>query len=157
MIVYYLDASAWLKRYFAEPGASWVRHLFSTGSPVASSPLGYIEVAAALARQSDSRPTLPATQTELLSVFESHWRELLKVEIDESVFRHARALAWDRRLRGADAIHLAAADFLRTQLSNRSAAFSFVTSDAELVAAARSLGMETLNPIDQHEQDRNPN
>lgn len=82
MTIYYLDSSAWLKRYFAEPGSRWMQHLFNEHEPLVSSLMGYVEVAAALARQYGSRPTTPAAELDLRSAFEAHWRELLKVEID---------------------------------------------------------------------------
>lgn len=103
--------------------------------------MGYVEVAAALARQYGSRPTTPAAELDLRSAFEAHWRELLKVEIDESVFHHARSLAWERRLRGADAIHLAAADSLRGRLAAQSVRLTLLMSDTEMAIAARSLGL----------------
>jgi len=71
------------------------------------------------------------------------------VEIDEAAFHRARALAWEKRLRGADAIHLAAADSLRAHLAIRSVPFTLLTADTELAAAARALGIETQNPADQ--------
>ena len=148
MTVYYLDSSAWLKRYFAEPGARRIANLFSRRASLACSPLGYVEVMAGLARQYGSRPTTPDAESDLLSAFESHWRELLKVEIDDAVFHHARALAWAKRLRGADAGHLAAADSLRSHLATRSVELTFLTADMELIGAAQSLGMNTVNPVD---------
>lgn len=148
MTVYYLDSSAWLKRYFAEPGARWMQRLFATRESLASSPLGYVEVAAALARQYGSRPTTPNSEVDLHNAFEAHWRELLKVEIDDAVFHRARAIAWEKRLRGADAVHLAAAESLRAHLDTRSVALTLLTSDAELIAATKSLGIETQNPAD---------
>jgi predicted nucleic acid-binding protein len=49
--LFYLDSSAWLKRYFLEPGSDWMTRLFQSGNLMASSVLGHIEVASALARQ----------------------------------------------------------------------------------------------------------
>jgi len=39
--LFYLDSSAWLKRYFLEPGSGWMTRLFESGNPLASSVLGY--------------------------------------------------------------------------------------------------------------------
>jgi predicted nucleic acid-binding protein len=50
-VLYYLDASAWVKRYFAEAGNSWMHTLFRREATLASTALGQIEVAAALARR----------------------------------------------------------------------------------------------------------
>jgi predicted nucleic acid-binding protein len=126
-----------------------MQHLFNEHEPLVSSLMSYVEVAAALAWQYGSRPMTPATELDLRSAFEAHWRELLRVDIDESVFHHARALAWEKRLRGADAIHLAAADSLRGRLAAQSVTLTLLTSDAEMAVAARSLGVETENPSDR--------
>lgn len=149
MTIYYLDSSAWLKRYFAEPGSRWMRNLFARQEGIASSLLAYVEVAAALARQLGTREPLPVPRDDLRNTLELHWREFLKVEIDDSVFHRAQALAWEKRLRGADAIHLAAADWLRGHLATRSVSLTMLTADAELIAAARSIHLEVLDPSGQ--------
>lgn len=146
MTVYYLDSSAWLKRYFAEPGTRWIRSLFGAQEPLAPSSLGYVEVAAALARQYGTRPTTPHLEADLRNTFEAHWRELLKVEIDGTTFQRARTLAWEKRLRGADSVHLAAADSLRDRLAAQSLTLTLLTADKEMAGAARSLGMQTQDP-----------
>ncbi len=66
-VVYYLDASAWVKRYFAEAGSAWVHSLFSREITLASTVLGYIEVAASLARRSRPGSSLPALQRQVIT------------------------------------------------------------------------------------------
>jgi predicted nucleic acid-binding protein len=61
--LFYLDSSAWLKRYFLEPGSGWMMRLFESGNPLASSVLGYLEVASALTRQQ-----VPRKDEDLLAV-----------------------------------------------------------------------------------------
>lgn len=51
MIIYYLDASAWVKRYYQEEGTSWVQCLFTHRQVLACSSLGMIEVMATLSRK----------------------------------------------------------------------------------------------------------
>ena len=51
MILYYLDASAWVKRYYAEAGTPSVEHLFSGEHLLGCSSLGVVEVIAALSRK----------------------------------------------------------------------------------------------------------
>lgn len=51
MIFYYLDASAWVKRYYWETGTTWVQSPFARGSTVACASLGLVEVMATLARK----------------------------------------------------------------------------------------------------------
>lgn len=55
MIFYYLDASAWVKRYYQETGTTWVRDLFSSNHVMACASLGLIEVMATLARKCKAR------------------------------------------------------------------------------------------------------
>ena len=55
-VLYYLDASAWVKRYFAEAGSSWMHTLFLREAMLASTALGQIEVAATLARRVQTGP-----------------------------------------------------------------------------------------------------
>ena len=50
MTLYYVDTSAWVKR-FTEAGSTWVRKLFEQKEALACSPLGYVELLAAIARQ----------------------------------------------------------------------------------------------------------
>lgn len=55
MIFYYLDASAWVKRYYWETGTAWVQNLFAHGLTVACASLGPVEVVATLARKAKAR------------------------------------------------------------------------------------------------------
>jgi hypothetical protein len=55
VIFYYLDARAWVKRYYWEPGTRWVQELFAQNPPMACASLGLIEVVATLARKRKAR------------------------------------------------------------------------------------------------------
>jgi hypothetical protein len=50
-MTYYLDSSAWVKRYFEETGSDWVDSLFEGGHLLSCSTLGLIEVMATAARK----------------------------------------------------------------------------------------------------------
>jgi len=58
MILYYLDASAWIKRYCAEEGTTNVARLFDAGPAIACSALGLVEVLSTLARKGNAAATL---------------------------------------------------------------------------------------------------
>jgi len=45
-MIYYLDSSAWIKRYFEEAGSDWVDGLFEGADLLSCSTLGLIEVRA---------------------------------------------------------------------------------------------------------------
>jgi predicted nucleic acid-binding protein len=51
MIFYYLDSSAWVKRYYQESGTTWVQSLFEHNQVLACASLGLVEVMATLARK----------------------------------------------------------------------------------------------------------
>jgi len=46
VILYYLDASAWVKRYYQESGTAWMQDLFAHNRTMACASLGLIEVMA---------------------------------------------------------------------------------------------------------------
>ena len=145
--VYYLDSSAWIKRYFEEPGSGWIINLFVSQDVLAASIFGYVEVAASLSRQTAQRHTIgQASMANVRNAFEAHWRNLLKIDVDHSMFQNAADLAWKTRLKGADAVHLAAANTLRNNLAARSISLVFITSDSELNTAALSLNLSVIDP-----------
>ena len=51
LIFYYLDSSAWMKRYYQEHGSERVAELFDQQETMACATLGVIEIAATLARK----------------------------------------------------------------------------------------------------------
>jgi hypothetical protein len=141
-VLYYLDASVWVKRYFAEAGSAWVHSLFHREITLASTILGYLEVAAALARRSRPGSSLPALQHQLTT----EWNDLLQWELTSHVYDQALQIAWDHKLRAADAIHLAAARQLQEQAGRRALDFVLLTADLELVGAAQQLQIAVTNP-----------
>ena len=60
MIFYYLDSSAWVKRYYQESGTTWVQDLFTHNRAMACASLGLIEVMATLARKGKAREINPS-------------------------------------------------------------------------------------------------
>jgi len=146
MTLFYLDASAWVKRYLTESGSTWIRNLFDRKEPFACCPLGYAEVSAALARQQGVRQISSDRQKILRRDLLADWSEMSQVPLDREVIQLAAALAWEHRLRGADAVHLAAAQWLKDSLAARSASLVFITADTELVVAAELRQLTVINP-----------
>jgi predicted nucleic acid-binding protein len=146
MRVYYLDSSAWVKRYLTEPGSTWVRDLFDSKEPLACSPAGYVEVAAAIARHKGVRQIPPNRKIILRRDFLADWHEMLHAPLTAEVIQVAADLALDEKLRGAEALHLASAYALKTSLAQRSVNLTLVTADPELLAAAHRRHLEVLDP-----------
>jgi len=146
MRVYYLDSSAWVKRYFIEQGSSYVRDLFDRDEPLACCALGHIEVSAAIARRQDVNKISPDRLVILRQSVFTDWAEMIKAPLDTAVLKRGTDIAWDLKLRGADALHLAAAQSLAESLVVRSVSLTLVTADNELLAAATMHQMAVLNP-----------
>lgn len=89
MIIYYLDASAWVKRYYRETGTAWVQDLFFQNPLMACANLGFIEVAATLARKrkADEIDTIQHDQKQ--SELESDWENFIQIQCSEKVISKA--------------------------------------------------------------------
>lgn len=146
MKLFYLDSSAWLKRFFDEPGSSWVRGLFEQKTALASASLGYVEVSAALARQQMSRKMNAEEVKKALGLLDAQWRDFFQVGMDDEIVSLAVGLAREKRLRGGDAIHLAAVTYLVRSRAASPGSVVFVVADVELASAAVSLGLTVVNP-----------
>ncbi|MFZ0963612.1 MAG: type II toxin-antitoxin system VapC family toxin [Terriglobia bacterium] len=147
MTLFYLDSSAWLKRYFLEPGSGWMMRLFEIGIPLASSVLGYLEVASALARQPVSRKRDEDQLARLQQQLEEDWGELTGFPLTDETVARAVRLARGYKLRGADALHLATALGVNDALAGTGNSLVLIASDENLLAAAQQTGLAVENPV----------
>ncbi|MGH9608409.1 MAG: type II toxin-antitoxin system VapC family toxin [Bryobacteraceae bacterium] len=147
MTIFYVDSSAWLKRYFDEPGTGWMASLFEREERLTSSVLGYVEVASALARQQVSRKLGGPKLAELRKRLEADWADMGGLPLTSELAEQAASLSNEYRLRGADAVHLTTVLSLKDSLSGSNDSVRFVASDRELLEAARRAGMEADDPI----------
>lgn len=146
MIFYYLDASAWVKRYYQENGTTWVQDLFAHNWAIACSPLGFIEVVATLARKCKVREIEPPLFEEKAQELEEDWKRFIHVHLTVEVVEIARELAKKLALRGADAVHLASALLLQRHSADEDNRLIFVTSDHELKEAAQASNLVVIDP-----------
>ena len=146
MTLFYLDSSAWLKRYFQEAGSGWVMRRFERGEPLASSVLGYVEVTSALARQQTSRKLDEEKLVRLQQQLEEDWGDMVGLPLTDDIVARALRLARGYKLRGADAIHLATASGVNDVLTGTGNSLILIASDEELLAGARQAGLAVENP-----------
>ena len=156
MMVYYLDSSAWVKRYFNERGSDWVDGLFQEGHLLSCSTLGLIEVTATAARKCAAGAIDAAGFTETKDWLLDEWGSFLWVGLMPEVVERSLAVADAFALRGADSVHLASALQLRDDLGIAANEFTFVTSDLELKASALKAGLAVLDPQEQGEMSAGP-
>jgi predicted nucleic acid-binding protein len=140
-VIAYLDASALVKRYVAEPGAPEVARLVAEARAAGTSVLSRVEVESAFAK--GVRAGLLARETALAcsGSFRRDWPDLVRLPAGEPLLARAAALAWQHELRAADAVHLATALAWREALD---APLTFAAFDPRLAAAAAREGLATL-------------
>jgi len=146
VIFYYLDASAWVKRYYQETGTIWVQDLFARNQVMACASLGVIEVMATLARKRKAREISPPMFEEKTRELEEDWKRFIHVQLTVEAVEIARSSARELALRGADAVHLASALLLQRRLATEDDRLIFVASDRELREAAQASGMIVVDP-----------
>jgi len=144
-MIFYLDASAWLKRYVIETGSKRIRQWFAKGPILAVSPLGFIEVVATLTRKEQAGELDTDDMHASLASADADYDRFAIVPID-TVITIARQLPVRYRLRGADTIHLAAAIWLNNLPTLDGETLALVTSDRELAEAASDAELDVFDP-----------
>lgn len=149
MTLYYLDASAWVKRYTQEAGTGWLRAFLAQGHPAACSTLGVVEVTATLARQRKAGQLSVDEFTRKADDLDNDWAAMIRVDITGDVIERSRATAQGLACRGADSVHLATAQILTDGLRSQGARLIVVASDHQLLVAARASGLSVLDPVEE--------
>jgi predicted nucleic acid-binding protein len=141
--VIYADASVIVKRYREETGSARVREAWSAAGRVFTSWVSYAEVHAALARKYRERGLTPTELRTSSEAFEGEWRAYDQIAVDAATLVAVRRLVRRHTLRGFDAIHLAAAVWLQSELA---APVEFWVADERLETAARRERLQAVNP-----------
>ncbi len=150
MILYYLDASAWVKRYYLEDGTTWVQNLFTHNQAMACASLGMIEVMATLSRKRKAREINLSQFKQKARELEDDWERFIKIQMTYEVVHVAKELTKKLSLRGSDAVHLSSALLLQKRFIEKDDQLVMVASDYELIEAAESSGLRVLDPIKQN-------
>lgn len=138
-MIIYLDTSAYVKLYVAEPGSEQVVAVKDQAGAICTHLIAYAELRATLAKTvREGRLTHNELGRQLLRM-EADWTSTQVLNVTESMIRRAGALAQQFNLRGYDSVHLAAAESVWQALAGGD--FRFLAFDDKLVKAARALGM----------------
>ena len=151
MNYFYLDASAIIKRYLTEQGSEWVFRLaeYNAENILILGEITLAEVAAALASRRRatngiSDEEYKATLLDFLSHCQSDYQ---LAPIKRSIIDLAVSLTQRHRLRGYDAVQLAAALNASQTLADAGLSpLTFVAADKDLLSAAQSEGMSVEDP-----------
>jgi hypothetical protein len=152
MTIYYLDASALVKRYASEAGSDWVLTITESTADhtIVFSEITLAEVAAALAAKQRAPQgfTLEERDRALSRFLQDCAEHFLLLQVDRGIIERAVDLTQSHRLRGYDAVHLATALAANDDLVKQDhPPLTFVASDDDLLTAAQAEGIETNNPL----------
>ena len=117
-----------------EDGSGVVAELWNGDHPVASGVMTYAEGRAALGAARRAKRLTASQHSRALGDFDARASELIWIDIDERLARHAGEQADALGLRGYDSVHLATALELRDEVA-------MITWDAELRRAAERVGL----------------
>lgn len=153
MTVFYLDASALVKRYAIEAGSPWINDvLFAQPTHLLiTSRLSQIETRSALARRKRESHISDVDHVDAVRAVDEDFSSRLRIiELDRQVAATATALLDRYVLRAGDAVQLASALLANTVLvTNDQPPLVFVAADQRLINAAIAEGMVTDYPHSQ--------
>ena len=137
-MILYLDTSALVKRYVAEPGTQEVIALVEQAEMVGSVALTLVEMASALAKAVRLNWLEYEEAQRAWQDFLSHWPAFVRLSVTPEILERAATLAWRYSLRGYDATHLAGALFWQEALGEP---LVMATFDRRLWKTAQASGL----------------
>jgi len=157
--VLYLDSSALIKLYVQEKGTESIKQKLLDeeigARPPVTSVLTFAEVHAALMQRRNDRSLSNRTFMRSRASFDADWAvSFSPIDLTPGVLLLVREVV-SLGLKGADAVHLASAIWLRDAVrlglaqGAASARFVFATSDKKLAKAAIVKKLDVFNPDDQ--------
>jgi predicted nucleic acid-binding protein len=132
-VILYLDTSALVKLYVEEVGSAAIAAAVDRAAAVATARITYAEALAAFARHTRAGGLRSAELRRVVHQLDEEWGQYSIVEITDAVVRRAGALAERHKLRGYDAVQLAAALDVRVAGGD----VEFASFDVRLSRAAR--------------------
>lgn len=108
-MILYLDTSALVKKYVMEAGSDAVNRVVSEAEIMGISVIGRIEMVAAFGKAVRIGRLEEEVALAALQLFRNEWGTLAQIQVTEMVIARAEIFAWEYRLRGYDAVHLASA------------------------------------------------
>jgi predicted nucleic acid-binding protein len=136
-VIYYLDTSALVKRYFAEAGSEQVRRLMRRKVEIATARITEAEAYAAIARATRMNALAPDERDRVFDQLAKDLQEARIVEIRRTIVVMVRELIVRWPLRSYDAVQLACA----IRLHSEGLAIDLWCADGELARAARGEGL----------------
>jgi predicted nucleic acid-binding protein len=146
---HFIDTSSLLKLFVIEVGSAKMSQ-FSSGeddkNKVISS-LSPLEARSAICRLRRSKLLSPSQHSSALDSLERDIQQMIEQPVSPLILDTAKSIVDRHHLRALDAIQLGSAIVARELLAAQD--MRFISSDLDLLDAARAEGFETWNPCDQ--------
>jgi hypothetical protein len=153
MAAFFFDSSALVKYYVNEVGSSWVESIIDAQPPneITIAQITGVEVVAAIARRVRAGMTPAADGAAAIQLFRGDFQAKYDVHpITAQLIEEAMNLAELHRLRGYDAVQLAAVTGFEAQMTARGIGpLTLISADDELNQAAQAEGLLVEDP-NQH-------
>lgn len=141
----YLDPSALVKKYVGESGSPAVARRLAASEIVFTSVLSFAEIHAVLGRKLREGELNEADLREARGRFEADWQHSLRLlELNPGTLAILPDLVVKHPLKGADAVHVASALWLRN--FSTFGAPEFWAADKSLLRVAAACGLPVVNP-----------
>jgi predicted nucleic acid-binding protein len=138
-VIIYADTSALIKLFVAEAHSETTRLTFQTAQALGTGLLTRAELGSAFARGA-RRGLLTETEAEEARQWlQRVWPTWIHITMNENLVSRAESLAWNYKLRGYDAVHLASAQLWQEHIEY---AVTLATFDQELWEATQSADLE---------------
>ena len=137
----YLDTSALLRLYTAEPDHEQVRQVVVKSAGVVCHQITYVEALAALTGRRRRNLLRDREYRAAQQAFETDWPTFRHVGIDDTLLQDAARLAQEYGLRAYDSVHLAAAKAVLPL------GVTFVTFDLKLREVATVVLPQVWTPV----------
>lgn len=139
-MIAYLDSSAVVKLFIAEPERDQVHAIWSVAEGAVTSRLTYVEIRAGVAAARRSGRLDRAGHAVALSMLDDTWAEMIILDLSADLARRAGDLTETLGLRAGDAVQLASA------LEIEPDDVMLVSWDARLRGAASNAGLPVFPP-----------
>lgn len=139
-MITYFDTSTLVKLVVDEAGSQNAELIWLGSETPLSSSLVVVESRAAVAAMRRAGKVRPREFRLIRSRLSDFLSDLQLIDVDLELVDHAAEIAETNKLRGYDAVHLAAALNVGVEV--------FTSADRELCAAAARNGLDVVNPLD---------
>lgn len=149
MARYFFDSSAIVKRYLVESGTVWVSSItdLEAGNTIYLCRIAFVEVISAIMRRSRTSDLSSPEAMKAIADFRYDFsQEYSLIEINPTLVGSAGDLAEAHALRAYDAVQLAAALEIWSELNSVSSAMTLISADAALNTAAIAEGLAVEDP-----------